>query len=90
MKRKKARSDTSLKDPPAPIQDAATGGGASSVASSQQSSIRAYVRPNFLKSSLSPDKGHAIIVAQIEMFLCFFDSPVGVNLPVSVHALLTS
>ena len=36
MKRKKARSGNSLKDPPAPIQDAAAGGGASSVASSQQ------------------------------------------------------
>lgn len=62
----------------------------SAASSTHQSSISAFVRPNFLKSSLSPDKGHAIIMAQIEMFLCFFDSPVRVRSPASVHALMTA
>ena len=66
-------------------------GGDSSVWSgTSQISMKKFTQPNFMKSALASDKGMAIIVASIEMFLCFFDSPVRVNSLPSLHQLQTS
>ena len=68
----------------------ATGGGGSVASSSQQGSIRQFTRPNHIKSTLSPTQGQAVIQANIEMFLSFFDSPTRVNSPACVHAMITA
>jgi hypothetical protein len=49
-----------------------------------------FVKPNHQKSVLSKEVVHSIIVAHIEMFLSFFESPTHVNLPCTVHVLKTS
>lgn len=61
-----------------------------SVASSQQGSMRQFTRPNHIKSSLPPAQGHAVIMANIEMFLGFFESPTRVNHPGCVQAMVTA
>jgi hypothetical protein len=66
-----------------------TGGGAS-MASSQHGSMRQFTRPNHMKSSLAPEQGRAVILAHVEMFLSFFDSPTRVNSPACVNAMLTA
>jgi hypothetical protein len=78
--------------PPVPRSASSTGvyDCTRSVASSQGGSMWNFVKPNFLKTVLSGEKGLEIITANVEMHLSFYDSPVRVNSPSCVHLLQTA
>lgn len=53
-------------------------------------SMRSFVRPAHEKSVMSSEKGHEIIVANLEMYLSYFDAPTRVYSPFSINALQKS
>jgi hypothetical protein len=64
--------------------------GQSSSTITDDGTMRSFVRPAHEKSVMSSDKAHEIIVAHIEMYLSYFDSPTRVYSPYSIHALQKS
>lgn len=58
--------------------------------SSESGSIMKFAAPNYQKSVLDESVAKRIIIANVEMFLSFFDSPVWVKSPFCVDAMRAS